>query len=119
MTNNRLPRGELGKLLDRHLKAGRFQPSDARIAELVGFSTSALSKWMAGRNRPTAEHLHQLADRTDIPYEELLLAADADSGYRDRPGFIGDVEVDGLTGHSTETEPPDKQPPGRRAKPKR
>ncbi|MBQ6163029.1 MAG: helix-turn-helix domain-containing protein [Clostridia bacterium] len=52
--------------------------SQAQLAERIGVSVQAVSKWETGRNLPEIDHLKQIAEITDVPYSALLDESDGD-----------------------------------------
>jgi len=61
--------------LDRpHLEAAlaRVGLSQAALAEQLGVTRAAVSKWMAGQSFPRPDKLLKLALAVDLPYEELV-----------------------------------------------
>lgn len=44
------------------------------LAEKIGVSTTAVSKWCTNRNQPTVETLFSIADVLDVDVKELLLS---------------------------------------------
>ena len=64
-------------------KAGLTQE---QLAERVGLSPQAISKWENGRNLPDLENLMQLAEQLNVPYSQLMGQETGHEGlfYRDR-----------------------------------
>lgn len=77
---------------DRH-----GQPSDASIARAVGIAPQTISSWRKRgiRELPARETLLRLADFMRVPYDVVLRAALADTGYLETQQTAEEVGDDG------------------------
>lgn len=72
---------KLWQLIDRWLDTQMFRPSQARLAERLGVTRSAVSQWKHGQARPTPENLRDIARLTGIAFHDLRIAVVEDLGY--------------------------------------
>lgn len=71
----------LWALVQDWLDGQRFPPTQAKLAEAIGVSRSALSEWKYGDSKPSPENLARLAEVTGIRNQALLDAMNRDMGY--------------------------------------
>lgn len=82
MTDKRRP-GHLWSLVEEWMDAMPYPPSQAKLAERIQVSASALTDWKYGDGFPNPEPLRRLAAEIGVPYERMLDAVLKDRGYRD------------------------------------
>lgn len=51
----------------------RFGGVAARLADKIGVSKSNVGRWLMGRQTPTDENIERLAEKLDLPIEEVLI----------------------------------------------
>ena len=73
--------GELGRLIQAHKAAERYDVTNAAIARQVGVTRGAVGYWIKGTARPSAESTRQLAKLLGIPHAVVLNAVLVDAGY--------------------------------------
>jgi len=73
--------GELGRLIQAHKDAERYDVTNAAIARQVGVTRGAVGYWIKGTARPSAESTRQLAKLLGIPHAVVLNAVLVDAGY--------------------------------------
>lgn len=56
--------------------------SQAELAELVGVTNKAVSKWETGKSKPTTNTIRKLASLFKIDINELLLMRDEEKNSR-------------------------------------
>jgi len=71
----------LWKLIQRWLDTQFFSVSQAQLADKVGVSRNAVSKWKFGEARPTPENLRAISQITGIAFHDLRIAVVEDLGY--------------------------------------
>ena len=76
---------KIGESIAEARKKRNFTQQD--LAEEIGVSVQAVSKWENGRNLPDIENLLRIAEVTNVPYSYLI-----DAG-RDNEDDIGSVAV--------------------------
>lgn len=86
--------GHLWTVIQSWLDAMTFPPSQAKLAEKLEVSASALSDYKYARHMPTGQTLRKLADVIQVPYEVVLDAALKDHDYRrpDTKDVMGNAE---------------------------
>lgn len=77
--------GALWALIQQWLDSMPFPPSQRKVAERLGVSSSALNNWKYGRGFPTPAHVQALADLIGVHRDRVLDAVLIDQGYRDAP----------------------------------
>lgn len=82
--------GQLWKIVQAHIDASPYPPSERQVAMKLGISPTALSNWRAPKRLPDVENLRALARLTGVPYSEVLEAALTDTGYKE-VGHRGDA----------------------------
>ena len=78
--------GHLWTLVEAWLDTLDWPPSQRRIADHMGFSSSALTDWKYGRAVPDPDRLYRLAVLIHTPYRYVLDAVLKDQGYLDENG---------------------------------
>jgi len=73
--------GELGRLIQAHKDAERYDVTNAAIARQVGVTRGAVGYWIKGTARPSAESTRRLAKLLGIPHAVVLNAVLLDAGY--------------------------------------
>ena len=73
--------GQLWALIQAHIDASPYPPSERQVASKLGIAPNALSNWKNLRRLPTPENLHNLAALIGVPYRVVLSAALTDTGY--------------------------------------
>lgn len=73
----------LGRIIQEHLDANLYQPSQRQLADRIGISPTQLGTWRKGglRRLPDRQHLESAARVLEVPYRRVLMAALVDSGY--------------------------------------
>ena len=102
--------GALWDVIQRHIDSSPYPPSQRKVAQRIGVSPTTLANWRNPKEMPTHEHIAAIADVTNTPYDRVLAAALADTGY--------DVAADGSTRAGSEPRelpPLDSGRPARRA----
>lgn len=84
MTSERQP-GALWAIIEEWMDSIPYPPSQAKLAERIGVSRSAVTDWKYGDGFPAPELLHALAAEMGVPYERVLDAVLRDRGYRVEP----------------------------------
>jgi transcriptional regulator with XRE-family HTH domain len=73
---------QLWKIVQAHIDAQPYPPSERQIAMRLGVSPTTLANWRTSRiELPKPENLMALADLTGVSYDKVLQAALDDSGY--------------------------------------
>lgn len=83
----------LWALIQEWRDAQFFPVSQAKLAEKIGITRSAMSQWKNGQVRPTPANLRELHKVTRIDYERLLDAVVRDMGYLDAEDGEGDGDA--------------------------
>lgn len=76
------PVGAFWDIIQGELDRERFDVSDRKLALRLGVSPSTIANWRSGLNElPSIKNLRAVADFAGLAYEEVLLAALADTGH--------------------------------------
>lgn len=74
---------ELWRLIQAHMDAQKYPPSERQVARALGVSPTTIRNWKDARGLPSRENLQGIAHLTGVPYSVVLDAALIDSGYRE------------------------------------
>ncbi|HLR95117.1 MAG TPA: helix-turn-helix transcriptional regulator [Jiangellaceae bacterium] len=84
--------GQLWRIIERYIDGFTYPPSERAVAKKMGIKATTMNNWKhATMTRlPDVDHLEAIARVTGVPYEEVMDAALADTGYlpvrkRDQP----------------------------------
>jgi transcriptional regulator with XRE-family HTH domain len=77
--------GKLYDLIQEHVDAQTYPPSERQLAKELGVSQTTLANWRTPKKLIAKEHLESIARVTRNPYGRVLEALLEDIGYRD-PG---------------------------------
>jgi transcriptional regulator with XRE-family HTH domain len=75
--------GKLWELLQRHIDAAPYPPSERQVAHRLGVSPTTLGNWRDPKKLPTRENLQAIADLVGVRYAVVLDAALRDTGYHE------------------------------------
>lgn len=75
--------GKLYDLIQEHIDAQQYPPSERQVAKELGVTQTTLSNWRAPKKLIAKEHLLAIARVTRNPYARVLDALLEDIGYRD------------------------------------
>lgn len=75
--------GQLWDLIQEHIDAQPYPPSERRIAAQIGVSPTTLANWREPKKLVAKEHLVAIAKVTRNPYRRVLDALLADIDYLD------------------------------------
>ena len=74
--------GAFWDIIQGELDRERFTVSDRKLALRLKVAPSTIANWRSGLNElPTVKNLRAVADFAGLAYEEVLLAALADTGH--------------------------------------
>lgn len=79
----RITMGQLWDLIQEHIDAQPYPPSERRIALELGVSPTTLANWREPKRLLAKEHLVKIARLTRNPYRRVLDALLADIDYLD------------------------------------
>lgn len=75
--------GKLYDLIQEHIDAQQYPPSERQVAKELGVTQTTLSNWRTPKKLIAKEHLLAIARVTRNPYARVLDALLEDIGYRD------------------------------------
>lgn len=75
--------GKLWDLIQGHMDAAPYRPSERQIAQKLNVSASTLQGWRELRRLPTRENLEAIAALAGVRYSVVLDAALYDTGYHE------------------------------------
>lgn len=75
--------GLLWDLLQRHIDAAPYPPSERQVAARLGVSPTTLGNWRELKRLPSRENLEAIADLVGVRYSVVLEAALRDTGYHE------------------------------------
>lgn len=75
--------GKLWELLQRHIDAAPYPPSERQVAGRLGVSPTTLANWREPKKLPSRENLQAIADLVGVRYSVVLDAALYDTGYHE------------------------------------
>lgn len=75
--------GKLYDLIQEHIDAQQYPPSERQVARELGVTQTTLSNWRSPKKLIAKEHLLAVARVTRNPYARVLEALLEDIGYRD------------------------------------
>lgn len=75
--------GRLYDLIQEHIDAQTYPPSERQVAKQLGVTQTTLSNWREPKRLIDKEHLLAIAKVTRVPYHRVLDALLEDIGYRD------------------------------------
>lgn len=76
------PMGAFWDIIQGEVDRERFTVSDRKLALRLKVSPSTIGNWRSGLNElPTVKNLRAVADFAGLAYEDVLLAALADTGH--------------------------------------
>lgn len=76
--------GAFWDIIQTELDRERFDVSDRKLAQRLGVSPSTIANWRSGvHSLPEIKNLRAVADFAGRSYEDVLLAALADTGHAD------------------------------------
>lgn len=73
--------GQLYDIIQRHIDAQPYPPSQRRVADSLGVSPSTLKNWREPTRLIDKDHLLAIARVTHVPYERVRDALLEDIGY--------------------------------------
>lgn len=73
--------GRLFDLIQAHIDAQAYPPSDRELAKRIGVSPTTLSNWRSPKKLLDKDHLVAIANVTGNPYHRVLDALLEDIGY--------------------------------------
>lgn len=78
----------LGELVQAHIDAQQYPPSERALASRIGIAQSGLAKWRKGplSRVPDVDNLRSAARVLGVPYRVVLNAALHDAGYLEEVG---------------------------------
>lgn len=80
--------GAFWDIIQTELDRERFDVSDRKLARKLGVSPTTIANWRAGiRELPEVENLKAVADFSGRSYEDVLIAALADTGHAEGTRF--------------------------------
>lgn len=75
--------GRLFDLIQAHIDAQQYKPSERDVARKLGVSPTTLANWRDPKKLIDKEHLLAIANLTGTPYMRVLDALLEDIGYSD------------------------------------
>jgi transcriptional regulator with XRE-family HTH domain len=78
--------GQLWDILQRHIDAAPYPPSERQVAMRLGVSPTTLANWRDPKKLPSRENLQAIADLAGVRYSVVLDAALHDTGYHEAGG---------------------------------
>jgi transcriptional regulator with XRE-family HTH domain len=75
--------GKLWELLQRHIDAAPYPPSERQVAAKLQVSPTTLANWREPKKLPSRENLQAIADLVGVRYSVVLDAALFDTGYHE------------------------------------
>lgn len=75
--------GRLWDLLQRHIDAAPYPPSERQVAYRLRVSPTTLANWRDPKKLPSRENLQAIADLVGVRYAVVLDAALYDTGYHE------------------------------------
>ena len=75
--------GKLYDLIQEHIDAQTYPPTERQVAKQIGVTQTTLSNWREPRRLIAKEHLLAIARVTRNPYARVLDALLEDIGYKD------------------------------------
>jgi len=75
--------GLLWDLIQRHIDAAPYPPSERQVAAKLGVSPTTLANWRELKRLPSRESLRSIADLVGVRYAVVLDAALRDTGYHE------------------------------------
>lgn len=86
--------GKLWELLQRHIDAAPYPPSERQVAARLNVSPTTLANWREPKKLPSRENLQAIADLVGVRYSVVLDAALYDTGYHEASGLPAVEEVE-------------------------
>ena len=89
--------GKLYDLIQEHIDAQQYPPSERQVAKQLGVTQTTLKNWREPKRLVDKEHLLSIAQVTRNPYARVLDALLDDIGYKDanRPAAVEDPPARG------------------------
>jgi transcriptional regulator with XRE-family HTH domain len=81
MTERTDPMGKLWDIVQAHIDATDYPPSERQVAKRLGVSPTTLRNWRTPKSLPDLDNLVSLSKLVGVPYSEVLAAALEDVGY--------------------------------------
>lgn len=75
--------GKLWEILQRHIDASPYPPSERQVAAKLNVSPTTLGNWRDPKKLPSRENLQAIADLVGVRYSVVLEAALYDTGYHE------------------------------------
>lgn len=73
--------GRLYDLIQAHIDAQRYPPSERQVAKDIGVTQTTLTNWRTPKKLIAKEHLEAISRETGVPYIRVLDALLEDIGY--------------------------------------
>lgn len=75
--------GRLWDIVQRHIDASPYPPSERQVAAKLGVSPTTLANWREPKKLPSRENLEAIAALAGVRYSVVLDAALYDTGYHE------------------------------------